>query len=580
MHPMSLHLSESLRRRTVFCLLALGLMTALTSMPPAAAQTPTISIIIKFIGSNNPLFPASDGNLYGTYGISDWRLFRVTPSSKFISLNDIGEVGAKGVIQASDGYLYGTTTTGGSGTGSIFRVGTDGSAYQTLYSMTFMSGELPSFGPIQANDGYLYGTCEYSGANNSGTVFKASTDGSSFQALYSFSGINNGYNTDGAHPVGPLIQASNGYLYGTTVGGGQNGVGVLFQISTAGSFSTLHTFGSGSNDGTSPESGVTEGSDGNLYGVTPGGGTGGGVLYRITTSGSMTIIHSFTGGSDGANPVASLTRGSDGNLYGTTISGGAIGVGTLFQVTPGGTFTTLCSFTFGGGSSGGSTSLTQASNGYLYGVMPNPDYPFDVGVVYLVSGLYPVPSLQSLSPTSCNAGSPQFVLTVKGASFQPFSTVNWNGIALITVHISDTELKAVVPASLIASPGKANVTVVTGAGGGSSSKKTFTVLLTTLNLSSATLTKNSDGSYTAKLTLGNIGYETAPNVSVTSSTLGVASTGTALPVSVGSIGAAGNAVATLTYPASAGATGAKVTLKVSGTFSGGKFSGSLKVTLP
>lgn len=576
MHPMSLHISEPIRRLIVFCLLVLGLMVVLTSRHPAAAQTPTIDIIIRFIGSDNPLIPASDGNLYGTYGISDWRLYRITPSNSWTPLYDIGDVESRGVIQASDGYLYGATNTGGVGTGSIFRAGTDGSAYQTLYSLTGASGEYPTFSPIQGNDGYLYGTCEYGGASNNGTVFKASTDGSSFQTLYSFSALNSGVNADGGYPYGPLIQASNGYLYGTTEQGGANGAGVLFQISTDGSFSTLHAFGGSSNDGASPESGVTEGSDGNLYGVTPGGGAGGGVVYRITTSGTMTILHNFTGGSDGANPAASLTNGSDGNLYGTTNSGGAYEVGTLFQVTTSGTFTTLCSFTFGSGF----TSLTQAGNGYLYGVMPNPDYPFGAGVVYLVYGIYPVPSLQSLSLSSCNAGSPAFILTVKGAFFQPFSTVNWNGKPLTTSYVSGTELQATVPASLIASPGKATVTVVTGAGGGTSGKKTFTVLLTTLKLHSANLTRNSDGSYTAKLTIDNLGYETAPNVSVTSSTLGVASTSTALPISVGSIGGGAGGSVPLTYPASAGASGTKVTLKVSGTFTGGKFSGSLKVTLP
>ena len=123
-------------------------------------------------------------------------------------------------------------------------------------------------------------------------------------------------------------------------------------------------------------------------------------------------------------------------------------------------------------------------------------------------------------------------------------------------------LKATVPSSLIATPGKAHITVVTGAGGGTSNKKPFTILVTTLKLTAASLTKNSTtGVYTAKLTLKNLGYLTAPCVQITTATLGTASTTTTLPVTVGSIAAGSTGSVSLSFPASAGTSGSKVTLK-------------------
>ncbi|HLK55516.1 MAG TPA: IPT/TIG domain-containing protein, partial [Chthonomonadaceae bacterium] len=180
---------------------------------------------------------------------------------------------------------------------------------------------------------------------------------------------------------------------------------------------------------------------------------------------------------------------------------------------------------------------------------------------------------------SKNAGAPAFTLLVKGTSFANTSVVNWNGSALTTTYVSATQLKAAVPAANIASPGTAHITVSTPGAGTSAATKTFTILLTTLKLTSATLTKGST-SYTATISLKNLGFQTAPNVTLTKATLNAVKTTTTLPMSVGSIAAGSTGTASLTFPLSSGTSGSVVTLAVSGTFTGGKFSGSLKVTLP
>ena len=341
----------------------------------------------------------------------------------------------------------------------------------------------------------------------------------------------------------------------------------------------LHSFSGYSGDGMFP-SALIQASDGNLYGTTEGGAANDyGTVFQISTSGTLTTLYRFSGRSDGSEPKAALIQASDGNLYGTTSEGGYDGYGTVFKITLSGTLTTL--YSFGGGSDGGTpaTGLIQGRDGFLYGTTVIGGANND-GVVFALDGVYAFPYLSSLSPASIDAGGPAFTITVKGAYFQSFSTVNWNGTPLATTAVFPNQLKATVPASLIATPGKVSITVVTGAGGGTSNAKTLTILPTSLKLTSSTLAKNSDGSYTANLPLKNAGYNTASNVTLTKATLNAVSTTTSLPVSVGAIAAGSSGSASLTFPASAGTSGSVVTLKVSGKFVGGTFSGSLKVKLP
>jgi len=158
--------------------------------------------------------------------------------------------------------------------------------------------------------------------------------------LYSFVGSP----ADGNYPEAGLVQGSDGSFYGTTVGGGMNNVGTVFRISPGGTYTNLHSFVGPPNDGGFPYAALVQGSDGNFYGTTAGVGTygnGTGTVFRISPSGSYTNLYSFPGyPTNGAGLFAGLVQGSDGNFYGTTFGGGtgfycgSPGCGTIFGSVP------------------------------------------------------------------------------------------------------------------------------------------------------------------------------------------------------------------------------------------------------
>jgi uncharacterized repeat protein (TIGR03803 family) len=144
---------------------------------------------------------------------------------------------------------------------------------------------------------------------------------------------------DGGSPRAGLVQATDGNLYGTTVGGNvYNGDGTVFKITASGKLTTLHSFDG--TDGASPYAGLVQATDGNLYGTTDFGGAncvsdgGCGTVFKITPKGKLTTLHSFDG-TDGADPYAGLVQYTDGNLYGTTATGGSYGRGTVFSLSVG-----------------------------------------------------------------------------------------------------------------------------------------------------------------------------------------------------------------------------------------------------
>ena len=196
------------------------------------------------------------------------------------------------LIQTSDGTLYGTTSGGGvSGFGTIFQMATDGSGFRVLHSFvtdTTQDGAQPRAGLIQASDGLLYGTAYSGGLGEGGTVFRIAPDGSNYIVLLAFTGGSPDFG--GVWPFAGVIQGSNGFLYGTLAAAGSFvcpvGCGTLFQMATDGSsYLTLHRF-SGV-DGSAPVAPLIHASDGNFYGTTrDGGGTsaGSGVVFQLTLS--------------------------------------------------------------------------------------------------------------------------------------------------------------------------------------------------------------------------------------------------------------------------------------------------------
>jgi uncharacterized repeat protein (TIGR03803 family) len=240
-----------------------------------------------------------------------------------------GDGPVSGIIQGSDGNFYGTTAAYGAyGNGTIFQL-TPGGALTTLHAFTALDpdnfyenvdGANPMAELIEGKDGNFYGTTTQGGtiAYGSGTVFKISPTGE-FITLHSFPN-GNGYS------LGALVQGHDGTLYGTTSGS----FGTVFEITTNGDFTTLHTFNG--SDGSAPKAGLVLGSDGNLYGTAEGGGSDGwfGTMFQITTNGVLTTLHTFNG-TDGSHPNAALVQATDGSFYGTT-SHGAAGYGTIFQM--------------------------------------------------------------------------------------------------------------------------------------------------------------------------------------------------------------------------------------------------------
>ncbi|MGD0058246.1 MAG: choice-of-anchor tandem repeat GloVer-containing protein [Verrucomicrobiia bacterium] len=170
----------------------------------------------------------------------------------------------------------------------------------------------------------------------------------------------------GFFPFASLVQATDGNFYGTVGSGGTSNNGTVFRITPTGSLTNLHSFAASGSDGANPSAELVQGSDGSFYGTTYSGGTSNnGTVFQITPTGTLTSLHSFTG-LDGSNPQAGLVEGSDGNFYGTTYLGGASGSGAVFRITPTGSLTNLHSFT-GPDGANPQSALVEGTDGNLYG---------------------------------------------------------------------------------------------------------------------------------------------------------------------------------------------------------------------
>jgi len=210
--------------------------------------------------------------------------------------------------------------------------------FSVLYNFGTGNGdpESPSYQGIiaQGRDGNLYTTAGQGGSNN-GAVFKVTPAGT-LTVLYNFDG------THGNYPASGLTLGTDGNLYGTTVFGGANSRGTIFNVAPSGSLTVLYSFPS-QFDGASPEAPPVQGTDGNWYGTASGGGLNKGTVYQLTPSGTFAVLYRFSV-TDGSIPIAPLVQGTDGSFYGTTPYGGANGYGEIFKITTAGALTVLYSF--------------------------------------------------------------------------------------------------------------------------------------------------------------------------------------------------------------------------------------------
>lgn len=249
--------------------------------------------------------------------------------------------GPTGPLVVSSNAIYGVCFGGGAfGSGTLYEMNLDGSAFTVAHSFNTAEGSGPNGILLIGNT--VYGTAETGGASGYGAVFKVNTDGTGFTNMYSFSALPNSapYNNfDGVFPTSPLILDS-GVLLGTAAHGGSAGDGTLFAFDTnGGNFQILNNFISGG--GASP----LILSNGILYGTLGGrGALGGGSVFSLNSDGTgFATLHSFSTtcgfgcpNADGANPSGRLVL-SEGTLYGLTGTGGQFGNGTVFKVRTDGT---------------------------------------------------------------------------------------------------------------------------------------------------------------------------------------------------------------------------------------------------
>lgn len=285
--------------------------------------------------------------------------------------------------QGPDGDFYGTTYTGSVFQGGVLFKITPRGTLMDLHNFCSLSncedGWEPRSGLVLATDGASYGTTGGGGLNQEclggcGTIYRTLPNGK-FTTVFNFSP------TDGYNSWGPLLQAADGNFYGTTDDGGANGWGTIFKISTRGALTVLYSFrvGAGAGPGEGP---LTQGWDGDLYGIAGGGSHNYGMFFKISPKGKLTVLYSFCSQpncADGRGPSGGLLLGADGNFYGTTLLGGAGtycgenyqgGCGTVFKISPDGALTTLYSFCEQKNCADGANpwaGLIQATDGDLYG---------------------------------------------------------------------------------------------------------------------------------------------------------------------------------------------------------------------
>lgn len=438
------------------------------------------------------LVQGTDGNFYGTAYSGDashvggqGMVFSITPGGTLTPLYSFcsqtgcedGASPTYGLVLGNDGNFYGTTSNGGlssgacaqgfggTGCGTVFKITPQG-VLTTLHTFDFTDGAYPYGALIQGTEGNFYGTtvgggnaCSNYSPYGCGTVFRMTPEGK-VTTLHSFDG------TDGQGVFGALVQATDGNFYGTTSSGGTNTTcntycGTLFKITAKGVLTTLHTFNGA--DGSYPSGPLVQAADGDFYGATVSGGAQSynrGTVFRVTAKGAITTLHSFcsaTNCSDGYWPQAGLIQATDGNFYGTAEVGGVNGSGTVFQVTPTGTLTTLHSFAHTDGQFP-FAGVLQATNGNFYGATAEGGKSdcggYGCGTIFGVSvGLGPFVKTE---PTSGKVGTSVVIL---GNNLTGSTAVSFNGTPATFTVVSSTEITATVPAG--ATTGALEVTTPT-----------------------------------------------------------------------------------------------------------------------
>jgi uncharacterized repeat protein (TIGR03803 family) len=372
-------------RITRTCRLCVSALAVLALQPSSVFAAPTVRfrILHEFHGTDGvasvagPLVKGVDGRLYGALPsgglFGNGVLFSVTPQGDFQLLHSFsgGLDGAQPntLFRDPDGHIYGATAFGGAHPdyGVLFSVGADGTPTVVHNFMGSDGGQING-SIVQFKQGRFYGT---SGVGGSGSVYRF-TPPSTVETLYQFG--------NGADQNGPYfgLSKAGGVFYGTTYSDlstpSSPTYGTVFRVTDSGELTVLYTF-TGGTDGSRPVGPPVRAADGNFYGVASQGGEFGcGTIYRIDSTGVFTLVHAFTGNWDatdggGCTPFATLLKGKDGMLYGSTASGGGeYGLGLIFRLSLSGEVEVLHKFQDPNVAGGVMFPLIEGREGTFFGM--------------------------------------------------------------------------------------------------------------------------------------------------------------------------------------------------------------------
>ena len=349
-----------------------------SSVLTPSAQAQTFTVLYTFTGTTDGGTPDAgllrdpSGNLYGTTfsggANASGTVFELDTTGtetvlySFTGGADGGSPTAR-LARDPSGNLYGTTYHGGAyHSGVVFKLNTTGT--ETVIDSIKAGRDGGVFAGLhRSGTGNLFGTTCAGGTFRLGSVFMLNPAGTE-TVLYSFMG-----QADGNCPLSDLFRDPAHTLYGTTSEGGTSGLGTVYMLTKAGQKTVLHNF-TGGTDGAYPQvyGGLVQDPAGIFYGTTlAGGASKQGIIFSIDAAGTETILYTFTGGADGGYPYAGLVRDKKGNLYGTTFQGGAFGSGTVFKLSPTGTETVLHSFDYSNDGGYPMAGLVRDLSGNLYG---------------------------------------------------------------------------------------------------------------------------------------------------------------------------------------------------------------------
>ena len=334
------------------------------------AGTYAEQVLYSFTGGSDGEYPSAgltmdaSGNLYGIAAGGTAGVFELVNTGggtfsyrqvySFTSQSD--GTGPEGNLALdSNGDLFGVTASGGSNYGLVYELVNSGGVYSEKILYAFSGGadgSIPDAGVTLDSRGNIYGTTVEGGADGWGAVYELVNNGGAYseETLYSFTD-----GSDGASPQAGVTLDARGDIFGTTQGDGTTTLGFVFElVNSSGTYTetTLHAFSNANNDGKAPESAVVMDANGNLFGTTEygGGSANDGTVYELvysSSTGSYTeqILYAFTGGTDGDQPTAGLFLDSSGDLFGSSPKGGSSGDGVTWELSTGSAATTSLTLT-------------------------------------------------------------------------------------------------------------------------------------------------------------------------------------------------------------------------------------------